>query len=1205
MRRARPWLVAAGLVVVLVAGLLVALPAVVRWAVVRQVSAMTGQDAAIADVDLNLFTRHLVIRDFRVGAGGEDPPVARFARLEATFRLSALLHGVLDLERAVLSEPVVHVVRRDDGDLNVTPMIEHMRRRPASEGPPAVRADLFVVKDGAALFEDRRVDPARTWRASAIALEARDLTPVGEPAGTAEARLVVAGAPATLRAEDIGLHPLQARVAIALDGLDLEPIGAYLPPDAAFRVQGGRVTARHEVRYHARDGVHASGSVTVADLVVARRGQDVPFLTAPLVTLDSKNVVSRDGHSGADRLELTAQPTIVDASVEPAARYAVQTFHLQAAGVGYPTPDPGRVTLDAALAGGGTLRARGTVVLAPVSLDGTVEIAGLDVGLASPYLPRDAALTVEQGRLAATIDVRYADPSGVTASGAVRVADLTVGRRGQAEPLISHARLTATVTGLALDDGRLAVQRAELTGAPTIIDGSVSPPQRFDVASLSLSAEEITWPSRRPAGVQGSATLSRGGTASIAGAVDLATLAADVRATVDGIDVTRLAGYLPADSPIAPTGGVASARLSLIHARGAGVTIDGDVAVENAAVRLTRAGDRVVTAPEVTLSIGDLLVGDGGVTADRLLLEAAPTLLDTAGPRPRSVAFRGVRVVVNDAAWPGGGAAVSLDAELPGAGTLTTRGRMDLGGRAFELDVVLREAALAPWAPLIAPEAPVDGQLAGTFTVAGTVSPLQVTVNGDMAARDVAIGAGETAPITVAEVVVPGIDVRWPERVQIDRIVVRQPRVLVVREADGDFPLVAMLRPEGDAAPSASPPTDGPAPTRPAGDRDEPPLGIPFAIGRILVEDGQARFVDRATRPFYSEELSNLTVAVTDLTSGKGSRAEIDIQGILGADAALRLEGVVAPFGRPFFLEVTGELRDFAVPRTNPYLRRFLAWIARSGELTTRLHYRIVGEDLHGTNQIVVQQLDVERADDDEVGRALGLPLALIVSLLKNPQGDIRLSIPVEGELGSPQFSFGDAIMTALKNTVSRVVTAPLRAIGRVFRGDDDGEIEAVEVDPLTFEPGSAVVTPSGARHLQQVADFLRASPYVRLALQPVVTEGDLRAMERAAAVARIQQYQRERGLGDLATAAARLFRERYPRRAAPERTEAIVAALAEGQAVGPEAISRLARQRADAASSALVETAGIEPDRLVSREAPPPGAPGEPRLEFEIRPAS
>jgi hypothetical protein len=411
-----------------------------------------------------------------------------------------------------------------------------------------------------------------------------------------------------------------------------------------------------------------------------------------------------------------------------------------------------------------------------------------------------------------------------------------------------------------------------------------------------------------------------------------------------------------------------------------------------------------------------------------------------------------------------------------------------------------------------------------------------------------------------------------------------------------------MLTPE---SPAASP---GPAPPRiePVVASDPGPALV-VTLAELVVREGNVRFVDRTTTPAYSEELSRLAVTVGHLTSAGDGRAAVSVQGIVGVDAALELQAEVAPFGDPFFLDARGELRSFAVARTNPYLQRFLDWIARRGQLTTRVHYRIIGDELTATNEVVVRRLDVKPAAGDErPDRLVGLPLGLVVALLKDARGEIHVNVPVSGELGSPEFSFGDALRRALKNVVARAVTAPFRAIGSIFRRTDDGRVEDVAIEPVTFEPGSAILSPDAAAHLQRVADFLRASPYVQLTLQPATSEEDLRALRAQEVTARIQRVQREQGIPDFAEAARQVWRAVRAESAPPEDPHAIVQALAEQEPTPAEAARWLAERRVGVTRTQLVDAAGIPRERLLDAPGtPPPGAGAEGGVQFGLRPAS
>jgi hypothetical protein len=433
----------------------------------------------------------------------------------------------------------------------------------------------------------------------------------------------------------------------------------------------------------------------------------------------------------------------------------------------------------------------------------------------------------------------------------------------------------------------------------------------------------------------------------------------------------------------------------------------------------------------------------------------------------------------------------------------------------------------------------------------------------------------------------------------IARLVVEQPIVLAEREADGSFPVRTMVAPA-----AAEPTTVDSGQARPA-EPAEPPSDLRFSVGEIVVRDGNVRFIDRTTTPSYSEELSRLAVTVRDLTSSGDRPAGMTVKGIVGPDAAVDLHGEIAPFAAPFFLDISGELRQFSVPRTNPYLQRFLDWIARRGELTTRIHYRIQGNRLSATNEVVVQRLDVERVRaSDRSERLVGLPLGLVVALLKNARGDIRLTVPVSGALDSPRFSFGDAMRTALKNVIGRLVTAPFRTIGSVFRRD--GTVEDVAIEPVTFPAGSAVLTPDAAAHLQRVADFLRASPHIMLSLEAFVGEADLRVLRTQEVAARIQRLQREEELADFTEAARRLWVSAPDHPPVPQDPQTIVQRLAERAPAPAEAARRLAEERMDVTRAHLVEAAGIPGDRLQrAPHASSSGVTANGRVQFELRPAS
>jgi hypothetical protein len=169
------------------------------------------------------------------------------------------------------------------------------------------------------------------------------------------------------------------------------------------------------------------------------------------------------------------------------------------------------------------------------------------------------------------------------------------------------------------------------------------------------------------------------------------------------------------------------------------------------------------------------------------------------------------------------------------------------------------------------------------------------------------------------------------------------------------------------------------------------------------------------------------------------------------------------------------------VPRTNPYLSSQLGWQTREGRLTTTLACRIDGDTLSARTDVRLSRLQLVRAaNHDESQTRIGLPLGLITTLMKDRRGDIRLSFPVGGRLSDPRFDLRETIWSGVRTVAINAITLPVSWIGRVHF-TPDSRIERIQVDPVTFEPGTAILTAQGEGQVARLAAFLDRLPDVRL----------------------------------------------------------------------------------------------------------------------------
>ncbi|HXH81888.1 MAG TPA: DUF748 domain-containing protein [Candidatus Tectomicrobia bacterium] len=1194
MRRRWTWAVVTVAVVILaVAAFVLGLAPLIRWAAARQLTQLTGLQSTIDDVEVVLLERRVVATGIRV-ARPSGPPLATIDRVALQLRLRPLLGGRLDLERLAIDAPRIHAIRTEDGEVDVAEVVRRLTQ-PGGDGRLAA-IDHLTLEDGSMVLEDRAVDPDRTWRATDIAVEARDLGTGDDPPGTGSARLVLAGAPLTVVADALRIRPALARATLEIQGLDLGPLWVYVPGTPDVRLDRGRFSARTRVTYRAEQGLRAGGDGTVAGLVLVRHDLAAPLLTDTLA-LQVRDLAYADGVLRSGRIELRGSPSVLHGVRAGAARVEVDPAWLVVEDLAYPGATPARLALELGLPGGGRVTADGTIATDPARVEASVRLRDIALALAGPYLPADAAITARDGAVSGTVDAVVA-AGGLHADVHFSTRDVVLGRRGQPQPFVLHPELRGSASSVTWRDGALTIGQLNVAGSPTIVDITGDRAVEVPFVLLSLSAQDVAWPTAIPARVKLVAQVADGGRATVEGRVVLATLDADLRARIEGVRLPRVAAYLPDDAPVTVVDGSASADLRVRRRPGMPprMTLTGTLA--DLAVASDDEATPLVRAPRLDVVVDDLVAGEGDLSVAKAAVEGPLVLRPRGDPVP-PLEVPAARIAVEDLRWPSGAAApVRLAVTLPGEGQLDATGHVVPRGRRLTLAVTVDDAALAPYTRLLRLDAPVRGRVdaKGDLTVP-LEAPIAFATSGHARITGIEVGPSDAAPISVEEIRIAGVDVRWPAAVDVARVHVVRPSVRVVRAEDGTFPLREMLRPrdaEGDeeAADGAASPG---AVERPS-----------VAIGAIHLEQGDARFVDRTIEPTYSEEITSLDIRVTGLRTADEAPAAVAVQGVVGADAALELRGEVRAFHDPLLLELRGTLTGFALPRTNPYVRHYLDWFIERGSLTTELHYRVIGDRLEATNELLVEEIRVEREPRSaDPRRGLGIPLGLIVAIMADHDGDIRVTVPVSGNLASPEFDLGDAIAAAFKRLLSSVVTGPFRAIGRIFRGRDGEELpRGLEVDPLAFEPGLAVIDAEGEKHVQRVADFLRAAPRVQIWLRPVTTEADVEALRHQRTIGAIQDLRRREGLASFETAARRLFRERFPSRETPGTLDAIVGALRE--TVGPvdAAAADLTERRLETVRRMLVEEAGLEPGRVRASDARvPPGAPGAPRVEFDLRP--
>jgi hypothetical protein len=697
--------------------------------------------------------------------------------------------------------------------------------------------------------------------------------------------------------------------------------------------------------------------------------------------------------------------------------------------------------------------------------------------------------------------------------------------------------------------GQLIVEN----GKALVVDASGGAPTRVELPHVALTAHDIAWPATSaPMRVAVDVGLVGGGSAKVEGTVTAEPRAVDLKIALTRADLTTLQPLLPfraivrgrLDTTLAVTGPLAPApRLTvggdariralsvadgttpMITVRAIDVTgISGvwpeQVAIDH--VRIRRSWARIERDRQGGFPLRDLFeyrvpqsapptVGPPGsrppagtpigLTVRELVLEEqAATIIDAVPTPAAKFEIAGARLNVQNLNWPARTPmTATLTSPMPGGGKLTASGTMAIEPLRIEARVGLDAVSIEPVQPYVPIEGTMAGQVTGEVAVKVGLQPTVVQVTGQTQLQRFRLNDGDRPVITVARVDVNGIDVDWPRRLGVESVLFRRPRLLVERDALGQIRLWRVAVPDWSKTPTVPAPAPGPAKpataAAPAASGAAPAASPPVIdVATFRMERASARFVDQSTTPTFAEELSDVELTATPLTSAPGRQTRFTATGNVGGGSFKALG--TAAMGERAQVEVEVDLRDYIVPRANPFLDLYTGWIATRGSLTMHGTYSLNGTRLDTRQELTVRDLDVDPVDTrDEVERRVGLPFGLLVSLLKDSRGTIRLTIPVTGDLSSRTFDYQEAMWGAVRALSLRLVALPFSKIGSLFVSDDS-KVEAVAITPVLFDPGTSTLASGMEAHIQKVAGFMRDSPAVTLELRPIFTQADADAIK-------------------------------------------------------------------------------------------------------------
>ncbi|MDN2710443.1 DUF748 domain-containing protein [Janthinobacterium sp. SUN118] len=799
----------------------------------------------------------------------------------------------------------------------------------------------------------------------------------------------------------------------------------------------------------------------------------------------------------------------------------------------------GSYTFSADAARGGKLHWRGTASLNPIRGEGELVLTDASLPGLAAYLKAYTRAEVTSGKLSARLPYHFSYADGTLdaklAGAGLALRDLALVRDGKGEPFtamttlavtganVDLARQSVTVEKISLDGGKLAIRRDSkgeidlanlmLPGKPaaapvaTAAPAAPSKPGKWKVdlkqvalANVDVSAiDETVSPALQLSAKQLQLQLQlalqqapSGMTTVIDGAsFALADLAMQ-RGAQTPFKLAQL-GFTEGKIDVAAR----AVHLGTVTASGAQIDLarnrQGQFAIaQKLPVFASSKADTVAEAPsapwstridKVELSKFGARFDDAGTGIKGNLQDARLSLQHVSNDMKQALPFE-------------------LGVGLREGGLLTANGKFVPGTGAVDAQLNLKQLALAPVQPLLAQHLKL--KLAG-----GAISGGGRLTTGGGAPKSPKLRY--EGGVDIAGLVLNETDGKrfasWksvradkltasvgPDFVDIAELRVVEPNAQLIIEDDRSLNAQRLLVKAPEPAAKAAQPATPATATSTAATAASPDAAFPVRVRRVRLQNAKLDFADLSLRPQFAAKIYELNGVVTGLSTKRDARSQIELDGRIDEFGLARVRGQLNPFAPTDNTDLNVVFKNVDMVSASPYTMKFAGYKVAEGKISLDLQYKVRNRQLDGTNQIVLDKLTLgERIDSPD---ALKLPLELALAILKDSDGRIDLGLPVSGDMNDPQFSYGALIWKAVGNVLTKIVTAPFRALGSLLG------ISADKLESIDFDAGSAVLLPPEREKLKQVAQILGKREQLKLAVPGQYSDTDAAAL-RAQAVRR------------------------------------------------------------------------------------------------------
>jgi len=258
----------------------------------------------------------------------------------------------------------------------------------------------------------------------------------------------------------------------------------------------------------------------------------------------------------------------------------------------------------------------------------------------------------------------------------------------------------------------------------------------------------------------------------------------------------------------------------------------------------------------------------------------------------------------------------------------------------------------------------------------------------------------------------------------------------------------------------------------------------------VKLNNSKAFYADYALPLDFQTDIHDLNGEVLNVSSAENSVAEVDIVGTVSEFGYVKISGKLNPSKPSYNTSMDVVFKNIEMTELTPYSAKFAGYRLESGKLNLALNYRVRDKQIVGENDVRLDNINLgEQVDSPS---AMQLPLKLALALLKDSDGQIKLDLPIKGNMANPDFSYEHLIWNTLGNVLKKIIAAPFSFLSRII-GIDADKLKYVE-----FASAGTEILPPEKEKLLGLIRALQQRPGLQLEILPAYDKDlDTQAMQK------------------------------------------------------------------------------------------------------------